>query len=60
MMSSMHFPEAFLWQVFYYLVEGCVKFETGPFKNLAASRFGQDFPEAYLLHNDIKPDNSES
>ncbi|KIW11081.1 hypothetical protein PV08_10380 [Exophiala spinifera] len=54
---DMYLPEAFLWQVFCFLAEGCVKFDSGPFKNLASSRFGQDFPEAYLLHNDIKTDN---
>ncbi|KAK5377634.1 hypothetical protein LTR20_002095 [Exophiala xenobiotica] len=52
-----YLPEAFLWHIFYSLAEGCLKFSIGPFKNLASSRFGQRFPEAYLLHNDIKTEN---
>ena len=52
-----YLPELFLWHVFSSLAEGCARFGSGPFKNLASSRFGQPMPEGYLLHNDIKAEN---
>ncbi|KIV82570.1 hypothetical protein PV11_04671 [Exophiala sideris] len=52
-----YLPELFLWHVFSSLAEGCARLGSGPFKNLASSRFGQNMPEGYLLHNDIKTEN---
>ncbi|KAI1609090.1 kinase-like domain-containing protein [Exophiala viscosa] len=52
-----YLPELFLWHVFSSLAEGCARFGSGPFKNLASSRFGQSMPDGYLLHNDIKTEN---
>ena len=54
----MYFPEAFLWQVFAFLAESYLKFSTGPFRSLRASRYGEELEDGYLLHNDIKTDNS--
>lgn len=55
---SMHFPEAFLWHVFYHLIQGCGHFEEGPFRSLYPDSFGEELVGGYLLHGDIKLDNS--
>jgi hypothetical protein len=55
---SMHLPEPFLWHVFYHLIQGCGNFEEGPFKSLYSDEFGEELMGGYLLHSDIKLDNS--
>lgn len=47
-----HLPEAFLWEVFYYLVQAAASMETGP-RDAKWSTF-------QIVHRDIKPENGQS
>jgi serine/threonine protein kinase len=52
-----YLPEPFLWHVFKGLMEAAKTMETGPFEYL--DKFGKRFDSSYIVHCDIKPENSE-
>lgn len=56
----MNFPEPFLWHVFWHLAQACWRFEESEFRSLKKNTFGKKLRKPYLLHNDIKLDNSNS
>lgn len=46
-----------MWHIFKGLMEAAKTMETGPFEYLG--EFGKKFPNSYIIHCDIKPENSE-
>ena len=56
-LGSQYLPEQFLWHIFKGLMEAAKTLEAGPFEKMAG--FGQPFPNSYMVHCDIKPENSE-
>lgn len=62
------FPEAFLWHLLDIFSKACMSTEEGPFRNhdetvkISGRKYawGSKIPNAYLVHGDIKPENSRS
>ena len=52
-----YLPEQFLWHIFKGLMEAAKTMETGPFEYV--DKFGKPFPDSYIVHCDIKPENGE-
>jgi len=52
-----YLPEQFLWHIFKGLMEAAKTMECGPFEYL--DEFGKEFPNSYIIHCDIKPENSK-
>lgn len=47
----------FLWHLFKGLMKAAKAMEEGGFEQLA--QFGTPFPDSYLIHCDIKPENGK-
>ena len=52
-----YLPEQFLWHTFKGLMEAAKTMQEGPFEVMDG--FGKRYPDSYVVHCDIKPENSE-
>lgn len=55
-----YLPEAFLWHLFYWLASTATEYSAmNSWVNIDSNRWGDDVRRGFLLHSDIKPQNSK-